>query len=561
MHNRTSAKSILKTLLAAALALAVLIGFAIPFASKAEVEMPGIEDDENAPTTDTDPTATEDYRRWAQADPRWGGIRLGSNGRTVAEVGCLVTSVTKLIIQSGYRDASDFNVATLVNWLNSHGGLTSEGNLYWQKPAEMIDGFEYEGMDYNCGYTSSSTFQNKVLALCSQNKHIILTVKNYGHYIAVDNAKSLEMGCIYIMDSLNNVSGNADIPLTSRYSYVNRLAVYSGNNAADSDYISRCSFGMTHLYATVTSSLASYYTLPCTLNAGEGSEVAGRAYQGTTVEVTADIVNTFYEHWYQVRTEDGECVYIWGGQIAFTGFINDTEVENTAPPSGSLPLGRWYALTENIVTRHRIASVTGRITDQDSNVICEAQVNPDVHGGYDISGTEIDAGLTFGSLEAAHYSYELIVEVVAESNITSEDASFCCIFTSPFSVGIDALPVYTVTYYDPITEEVLAEERIAEGFYPVAPPAPVHDGETFVRWSEEGRIYSDVVISAVYGGDYILGDADGDGSVTMMDALKILRYVMNDSSETINLLAADYNCNGTVDATDALLLMRDVMSE
>ncbi len=83
----------------------------------------------------------EDYRKWAQGDPRWGSIRLGSNGRTVAEAGCLVTSITKLIIQSGYRNPEEFNVATLVNWLNANNGLSSVGNLYWNKPPEMIDGF------------------------------------------------------------------------------------------------------------------------------------------------------------------------------------------------------------------------------------------------------------------------------------------------------------------------------------------------------------------------------------------------------------------------------------
>lgn len=566
LYKRISVKNILKSLLVIALTLTLALGFAKPFAAKAEADEPGLGDNDYYIPDDTDPFATEDYRRWAQADPRWGGIRLGTHGRTVAEAGCLVTSITKLIIQSGYRDASDFNVATLVNWLNAHGGLSSEGNLYWQKPAEMIEGFEYEGMDYNCGYSSNSSFQNKVLNLAAQNKHIVLTVKNYGHYVAVDNAKSLEMGCVCIMDSLNNVSGNADIPLTSRYSYVNRLAIYSGNNADDSDYISRCSFMMTHFKATVVSSYASFYTLPCTVNAGEGSETAGRAYQGTELEVTADIINTLYEHWYQVRTEDGEAVYIWGGQVVFNNFINDTEVESSAPPSGTLPVGRWYALTENIVTRHRIETVTGRITDIDSEVICEAQVTPGVHGGYDISGTGIDAGIAFGSLEEGHYLYQLLIEVEAESNITNESKQFVCIFTSPFSIGIDALPVYTVVYLDPLNEEVLAEELIAEGFFPIEPPAPEHEDRVFVRWSEDGRIYGDTVITAIYEGDELLtdpfipGDADGDGMITLMDAVKILRYAMGETDEVLNPAAADYDGNGIVSAADALHVMRIVMN-
>ena len=234
----------------------------------------------------------EDYRKWAQGDPRWGSIRLGSNGRTVAEAGCLVTSITKLIIQSGYRNPEEFNVATLVNWLNANNGLSSVGNLYWNKPAEMIDGFEFEGMDYNAGYTNTSAFQNRVMDYVRDNKHIVLTVNNYGHYIAVDNEKTLAEGEVYIMDSRNNTETNADIPLTSRYSYVNRICIYAGNNDVNSSYISRCSFHMTHLVATVTSDYASMFTLPCTVSAGEGSAAVGHVPNGTHVEVTADIVNT-----------------------------------------------------------------------------------------------------------------------------------------------------------------------------------------------------------------------------------------------------------------------------
>lgn len=516
---------------------------------------------------DADPDeapSTEDYRKWAQADSRWGSIRLGSNGRTVAEAGCLVTAVTKLIIQSGYRSPNEFNVATLVNWLNANGGLSSEGNLYWFKPAEMIDGFEYDGMDYNGGSTSSSSLQNRIMGYVRENRHIILTVKNYGHYIAVDNAKSLEMGCVYIMDSLNNTSTNADIPLSSRYPTVSRICLYSGNNADDSDYISKCSFSMTHLYARCKSSGACYYSLPCTVAAGEGSEVEGQIGLNAVVEVTADIVNTLGQRWHQIVTSDGRHLYIWGGQLEFIRFINDVQVESETPPSGSLPLGMWYALKENVVSRHNIARIEGRITDANSNVLCSSEVTPNVHGGFDISGTAIDAGLAFGSLPQGAYSYELVADVVCSSSMTNQTATIRRIFTSPFSTGQDALPTYTVTIVDPIAADTLLQsELIAHGFYPVLPEAPVHEGETFLLWENgTNRVYSDTVVTATYESAVTVlnGDANGDGEVTMLDALIILRYSMDDDATLyIDLEAADYNADGSVNALDALLLMRELM--
>lgn len=504
---------------------------------------------------------TEDYRRWAQADPRWGNIRLGSNGRTVAQAGCLVTSITKLIIQSGYRSADEFNVATLVNWLNANGGLSSSGNLYWYKPAEMIDGFEYEGMDYDAGYTSASSFQNKVLAYAAAGKHIVLTVKNYGHYVAVDNAKSLAEGAVYIMDSLNNTDGNADIPVTSRYSYCNRLAIYAGNNDGNSDYISRCDFTMTHLEATVLSAYASMYTLPCLISAGEGSEDVAPLVLNQIVEVTADIVNTFGQRWYQIRTEAGEHYYVYGPQLRFVRFLNDTVVEADEPPTGTLPSGRWFSLTENIISRHRITRIVGRITDADANVLFEGEVTPDVHGGFDISGTAIDEALRFGALADGHYSYEIIADVFAESNMTDETASFRRIFTSPFSTGIDPLTNHRVVFFDPVTSETVEEETIAHGFYAVMPLEPVHEGVTFTGWPIEGqRIYRDVTVQASFDGFVPLGDVNGDCYVTMTDALSVMRRCMNISTPDFDENAADMDGNGVIDMQDALAIIRIAMS-
>lgn len=518
----------------------------------------GIETNE---ASETEVAEAEDYRKWAQADPRWGSIRLGSNGRTVAEAGCLVTSMTKLIIQSGYRSADEFNVATLVNWLNANGGLSSEGNLYWFKPAEMIDGFEYEGMDYNAGYTSSSYFQNKVLDYVRAGKHIVLTVKNYGHYVAVDNAKSLQEGAVYIMDSLNNTAGNADVPVTSRYSYVNRLAIYAGNNDGDSDYISRCSFSMTHLSATVLSAYASMYTLPCLVSAGEGSVEVAPLRLDQTVEVTADIVNTFGQRWYQIRTEEGEHYYVYGIQLRFVKFLNDIVVEADEPPEGTLPSGMWYSLTENVISRHRITRIVGRITDEDANVLFEGEVTPNVNGGFDISGTAIDAALRFGALEDGHYSYELIADVIAESNMTAETAVFRRIFTSPFSTGIDPLTNHRVVFMDPVNGETVEEENIAHGFYAVMPLAPVHDGAEFLGWPIEGqRIYRDVTVNASFDGFVPLGDVNCDGSVTMLDALSVMRWCMGISTPAFDPASADMDGNGAVNLQDALAIMRIAMS-
>ena len=171
--------------------------------------------------------ASEDYRVWAQADSRWGSIAMGSSGYTVAQIGCTISSVTKLIIQCGLRDSNSFNIATLANWLNSNGGYTSGGALYWGKPSACVSGFNNYGDLLDYGTYSSSNYNSQIIAWIAAGYHMTINVNSGGHWIAVDEAKSLATGQVYIMDSLSG-SQNADLTLVSRYSTFNMIHAYTG---------------------------------------------------------------------------------------------------------------------------------------------------------------------------------------------------------------------------------------------------------------------------------------------------------------------------------------------
>ena len=171
-----------------------------------------------------------DYRKWAQGDSRWGSLKLGSSSYSVSSSGCLVTSVAKLIIQAGLKDSSSFNVATLVNWLNSNSGFDGSGNMYWAKPATYA-GMSNSGDLLSYSSYSSANYNSKLLDWIKQGYHLVINVNSGGHWIAVDEAKSLATGTIYIMDSLYS-SANADITLQSRYSTFNRVHAYTGGTTA-----------------------------------------------------------------------------------------------------------------------------------------------------------------------------------------------------------------------------------------------------------------------------------------------------------------------------------------
>ena len=179
----------------------------------------------------------EDYRTWAQGDPRWGSIQMGSSGKKVSSIGCTVTSVTKLIIQCGLRNQYEFDVATLVNWLNNNNGFDSVGGLYWSKPCQLISGFTNCGELVTESTYSSSSYNSQIISWIEQGYHMTIRVGGSEHWVAVDEAKSLETGQVYIMDSKANAA-NADITLASRYSTFKRIHAYKGGTTPSSSPIS-----------------------------------------------------------------------------------------------------------------------------------------------------------------------------------------------------------------------------------------------------------------------------------------------------------------------------------
>lgn len=512
---------------------------------------------------------SEDYRKWAQGDSRWANLTLGASGKTVGSKGCLVTSVTKLLIQSGFKNSSNFNVATYVTWLNVNGGISVYGNLIWAISSQIVEGFDYIDADYSAGTSSSSYVQNKILNYIRAGYSIVLEVKNGGHWVAVDNAKSLATNQVYIMDSLNNVSGNADVTLASRYSSVNRISLFEGtamtdpnpNQPPSTDYADQCYVEPVSLQALVTAQSATLYTQPCA--SGNGSTAAGTADGGSMLELSAQIVNTSGEKWYRVVSENGQKCYIDLQSIEFAGYVNDLSIATNNPPLGNLPQGSGYSLNEAVISDHKLTSITGRFVDQNGSVLSAVTISPNTRGQFDISSSQINSQLRFGELDIGHYAYELIAEVTADSNMTSETDTFTTAFVSPFSIGSNPLSVYTVSFVDGITGETIATQNVAHGFYPVMISAPEHDGFVFSHWDGAGdRVYSDSQLTAVYASVASpVGDADGNGSVNVTDALVVLRYAIGilGTSEEIILSLADMNGDGVITLFDAVSVLRMTM--
>jgi hypothetical protein len=71
-----------------------------------------------------------DYPVYKQCDPKWGNLPMGSNGDTVCQVGCLMSSVSSALAGTDiWIDNVTATPATLNAWLRANNGYTSGSGL------------------------------------------------------------------------------------------------------------------------------------------------------------------------------------------------------------------------------------------------------------------------------------------------------------------------------------------------------------------------------------------------------------------------------------------------
>ena len=114
---------------------------------------------------------------------------------------------------------------------------------------------------------------------------------------------------------------------------------------------------------------------------------------------------------------------------------------------------------------------------------------------------------------------------------------------------------HTVTFKD-WDGTVLKTQEVQYGGDAEAPADPTRVGYTFTGWDKAfTNITADLVVTAQY---EMLGDVDGDGNVSMADALTILRMAM-DILPVENQQIADVDGDGFITSMDALLALRFAM--
>ena len=147
------------------------------------------EDDVTLESINACPVNSGDYD-WRQADPRWGGILMGTSNYTMAAIGCYITSTSIQIARSGTQITTPtFDPGVLLNAMNAAGDINSAGaRMGFNGMHNVAPNFkEAESDSFATG--SSNSYQYQIIVNFLDNGgYPIIQVPGLGganeHYVA-----------------------------------------------------------------------------------------------------------------------------------------------------------------------------------------------------------------------------------------------------------------------------------------------------------------------------------------------------------------------------------------
>ena len=145
--------------------------------------------------------ASGDYANWKQYQGSWINVQVGNSGRTIKDIGCLVTSVSMQIARSGVKtNISNFNPGTFVTELNKfsnsfdgYGNFNGIGNVN-----TIVPNFKTVANHVSIGNTKQSQIET-IQKYIDQGYYVILNLDGGKHWVAVtgttnDNIQMVDPG-------------------------------------------------------------------------------------------------------------------------------------------------------------------------------------------------------------------------------------------------------------------------------------------------------------------------------------------------------------------------------
>ena len=338
--------------------------------------------------------------------------------------------------------------------------------------------------------------------------------RRYGHAVVIH---AIIDGMVYYVESyslsLNGVHYPEGTPLTAS---IEDFAWYYAQTTTQFDgviyfglktYADSCTIYPANATAVVAGE-SPVWSQPCKEDVYPTSEVMGQLTQGQQVQITGLYLNTENQYWYQL--DGGEGGYVPAENLSITQLrYEDVKLEGSVVPT-VLTQGKSFSIKGTVsATYNSIYAVRARVYRPEADQMVQVITTSDTVQGraYDLLRSNISAGLTFRTLEAGQYRYELaaiVANYFVENGKLMTGWNTITLWNSDFLVTADQTAAHTVTFDACGGDVKLDQSVVSEGMSLGALEVPQRPGYVFLGWFTQAE-----------GGERVIAEYIPDGNVTL----------------------------------------------
>ena len=338
--------------------------------------------------------------------------------------------------------------------------------------------------------------------------------RRYGHAVVIH---AIIDGTVYYVESynlsLNGVYYPEGTPLAAS---IDDFAWYYAQTTTQFDgviyfglktYADSCTRYPSNAMGTAVAE-SPIWSQPCKEDIQPASEVVGQMQLGDQMHITGLYLNTENQYWYQLDGGEGGYVPAEALSIAQLRY-DDVKLENSAVPT-VLTQGKSFSIKGTVSSTHNsVYAVRARIYRPEADQMVQLISTSDTVQGkvYDLLRSNVSNGLTFRTLEAGQYRYELaaiVANYFVENGKLMTGWNTVTLWNSDFLVTEEKIPACTVTFDACGGDVKLDQSVLPEGISLGATEVPQRPGYVFLGWFTQAE-----------GGERVAADYIPDGNVTL----------------------------------------------
>lgn len=256
--------------------------------------------------------------------------------------------------------------------------------------------------------------------------------------------------------SISGISGDVDCNI----SFANwpKPDISGGNSS-----VAGCTYSPAYFTGKTTSSL-NMRTGPST-----SYSIISTLSSGTAIEIVGLYKNSSGGYWYQINC-NGATGYVDAGYVTPINYLYDDLSVLSPTMASDIPSGLPYTITGQLVAENNNIYTAYAKIYSGSNT----QAEPLLSSGdncnsksYELRSSKVDFGLSFGSLSAGYYTYEISADVrnhYISNGVLQYQSNHVVLWTSPFTVdGGGGTPPATGCTHNIITDAAIAPTCTSAG--------------------------------------------------------------------------------------------------